>query len=271
MKRITFFNEKGGTGKTTFNALFASWLAYEKGRRVFVQDFDYPSYQLFNIRKKEVELMARDPGFARLVTHAPYPIGKVTGRGSYSREELAEIVAQVKEYSAGDGYCIMDFPGRFLAEDPVRAIAGAGLIDLIVFPVDSDRQSLTSALFINSFLRNPKFLARAGKESQDVLALWNRVTRQERVGKRDPFAEGNATFSMLGIPVCRTMAREILSMRRDGEVFGFLRSTVCYPKNNIRMFAPWLEDIFEEILARLDGSFGEPAPEAGEKAQEEGK
>ena len=79
MKRITFFNEKGGTGKTTFNALFASWLAYEKGKRVFVQDFDYPNYQLLNIRKNEVDLMARDPRFASLVTATPYPIGKVSG------------------------------------------------------------------------------------------------------------------------------------------------------------------------------------------------
>lgn len=266
MKRITFFNEKGGTGKTTFNALFASWLAYEKGKRVFVQDFDYPNYQLLNIRKNEVDLMARDPRFASLVTATPYPIGKVSGNGVYSREQLAEIVAQVREYSAGEGYCVLDFPGRFLAEDPARAIAASGLLDLVVFPVDSDRQSISSALFVSSLMRNPRFLARAGKERQELLVMWNRETRSERRGKRDPFADGDETFRLLGIPVCATRAREILSLRRDGEVFGFMRSTVCYPRTNIRMYAPWMEDLFEEILARLDGTYSAPAVE--EKAEE---
>lgn len=257
MKRITFFNEKGGTGKTLFNMLFASWLAYEKGQRVMVQDFDYPSYQFFKTRQHELELIKSDPNFAKMVVSDPYPLGRVFGKEAFTREELLAIIEQVRSQSNGEGYYIMDFPGRFLPNDPVHALAMAGLIDFCIFPVDTDRQSRSSALFVNSVLNNPKILARCGKTFQETMVLWNRETSQERRGSRDFYALADETFKSIGIPVCSTRCREILSFRRDGDVFGFFRSTVCYPKINIKRTAPWLEDIFEEILARINGTWEE--------------
>lgn len=255
MKKITFFNEKGGTGKTLYNMLFASWLAYEKGKRVYALDFDFPSYQFFKTRTFDIKLLQENEEFAKLVKGKPYELGKIAGKEAYSRSELASIVEKVREMSVGDGYLIMDFPGRFLPNDPAHALAAAGLLDFIIFPVDTDRQSRTSALFVNSVVNGKPFLARNGKEHQDTLILWNRETRTERSGKRDFYSEHNELFNLIGIPVCTTRAREILSFRRDGDTFGFFRSTLCYPKINITRTAPWLEDIFEEILARIDGTW----------------
>ncbi|MBR5399970.1 MAG: ParA family protein, partial [Bacteroidales bacterium] len=36
MKVISFFSAKGGTGKTTFNVLLASYIKYRLGKRVMV-------------------------------------------------------------------------------------------------------------------------------------------------------------------------------------------------------------------------------------------
>ena len=44
MKVVTFFMSKGGTGKTSFNIMFASYLTYMLGRRVLVLDVDFPEY-----------------------------------------------------------------------------------------------------------------------------------------------------------------------------------------------------------------------------------
>ena len=46
MKVISFFSAEGGTGKTTFNVLLASYIKYRLGKLVMVLDFDYPEFNL---------------------------------------------------------------------------------------------------------------------------------------------------------------------------------------------------------------------------------
>ena len=253
MKKISFFNEKGGTGKTLYNMLFAAWLCFDKGRKVYAVDFDFPSYQFFKTREYELGLMQENEDFAKMVTSAPYPLTKVEGKEHYTAEQLQRIIMDIRKMDQKEGFYIMDFPGRFTPGCPAHAIATAGLLDCIIFPIDSDRQSRASAMLINSIVNNPKVLERNGKEHQDVLAMWNRETRNERIGKRDFYKDTEEMFEFLGIPICKTRGRELLSFRRDGETFGFVRSTVCYPKTNIMRAAPWLEDIFNEILLRIEG------------------
>ena len=40
MKTVSFYNEKGGVGKTTFSILYASWLKYKHGVDVAVVDLN---------------------------------------------------------------------------------------------------------------------------------------------------------------------------------------------------------------------------------------
>lgn len=267
MKRVTFFNEKGGTGKTLYNLLFASWLKYEQGERVFVQDFDYPSYQFYKLRQRETELVKTDERFARFITLPPYPIGKVKGKDEYTTEELQGIVKGIRETSEGDGYLIMDFPGRFRPNDPIYVLATEGLLDYIFFPIDSDRQSIASALLVNSTLNNKLVLKKMGKERQNTLAIWNKETRAERRGTRDYYGETTEILQMAGLPVCGVRGQDCVSFRRDGDVFGFVRSTLCYPKTNINMRAPWLEPMFKELKARIDETWALPVQDNNQKTQ----
>lgn len=55
MKVISFFSAKGGTGKTTFNVLLASYIKYRLDKRVMVLDFDYPEYNLSYMRRRAGE------------------------------------------------------------------------------------------------------------------------------------------------------------------------------------------------------------------------
>lgn len=260
MKVITFFNDKGGVGKTAFSILFASWLAYEKKEKVRVFDFDYPSHQIAALRKDEILLIKNNKDFAKLVTSAPYPISEPKGYAPYTDEQLKALVAGIRSMSNEKGYLVIDFPGSFKRSDASFAILMSGLVDLVVFPIDSDTNSSGRALFVNSVLNNPKRLSAAGARKQDTLMLWNRETNQERRGKRDYYAEREVFFNRIGVPVCTQRAHELLSMRRRGDVFGFIQSTVCYPKKNIQMNAPWLEPLLQEIKERLDGDWVNPFP-----------
>lgn len=61
MVRVTIYNEKGGVGKTTITALLASYLAYAKGKRVCILDFDYPSYHFMEMRRSELSILKNPP------------------------------------------------------------------------------------------------------------------------------------------------------------------------------------------------------------------
>jgi len=249
MKTLTFFNEKGGTGKTTFTVLMASWLAYKKGEKVFVYDCDYPSYQLQTIRASDEEIIKTNPDsqFARMSAgHSYYGVAKAMGRDTFSRQELAFIAKKVDETRRKeDGYLLMDFPGRFLRNDPVWHLTESGLLDLIVFPVDTDQQSRAAAL-------NTYFTMKGLRPSQEAMFLWNRETQSERRGRRDWYADSTRMFRDMGIPVVEARMRDILIARRDASTFGFIRSTMCWPQANINKACPYIEDIFEEIKTKLD-------------------
>lgn len=51
MKTITFYNERGGIGKSTFTIMYASWLKYKFGINVGVVDLDM---RIESYRKKEI-------------------------------------------------------------------------------------------------------------------------------------------------------------------------------------------------------------------------
>ena len=57
---ISFYTDKGGTGKTTMNVTLCSYLAYKLGLNVILFDTDHPSLHAFELRKRELEAVEKD-------------------------------------------------------------------------------------------------------------------------------------------------------------------------------------------------------------------
>ena len=190
MKIFTFFNEKGGTGKTTLSVMFASWLAYCQKETVRVVDCDYPSYQLSRMRTEELAYIREDPmsALARMsVENVPYPINRAMSKEAFTPSELAKIASEIQRQCSSQGYMLLDFPGRFLKGDPSYDLIRRGMIDLVAFPIDTDAQSLTAALNTRrEILRiNP---------SQKTVFVWNRETAQERRGSHDWYSSAESAL-----------------------------------------------------------------------------
>ena len=109
MKIFTFFNEKGGTGKTTLSVMFASWLAYCQKETVRVVDCDYPSYQLSRMRTEELAYIREDPmsALARMsVENVPYPINRAMSKEAFTPSELAKIASEIQRQCSSQGYML---------------------------------------------------------------------------------------------------------------------------------------------------------------------
>lgn len=260
LRTVTFFNEKGGSGKTTFAAIFSSFLAYKLREKVFgVLDFDSPSYHLdgfrgidrfYNIESNRVfHKMCLDAG-------APYPVEAIKSDGTFTEEQLSMMARQIrKRKESEDGYLILDFPGSLRPGDPVFRFAKEGLLDLMVIPITADSQTRVSALRVYSMMHSSLFKSISGKdEGQATLFFWNEVTLTEERARQSKYDNYERKLTKeLNIKVCNTRVRQIPVLRRDPDnPLVFVRSTMCYPEANIRRYCPYIEDLFMEIKNELD-------------------
>ena len=83
MRIVSFYSAKCGTGKTTFNLLFASYLRYRLGLRVLFLDFDGPEFNAYFVRQRELEHFKGD-------TEELYPIESVDSERLRVRPAMTE-------------------------------------------------------------------------------------------------------------------------------------------------------------------------------------
>ena len=100
MKVISFFSAKGGTGKTTFNVLLASYIKYRLGRRVMILDFDYPEFNLWHMRERDLLYLEREG--IPFGEDDFYPVEKVRKKKAQDIRALAE---DFEKFSASPEGC----------------------------------------------------------------------------------------------------------------------------------------------------------------------
>ena len=232
MQVISFFSAKGGTGKTTFNMLLASYLKYELGKRVMLMDFDGPEYSLSFCRKRELDYL-KSQG-VEVDERAFYPIITIK---DHSEQKLEALARKVKTMDGAFDYIIMDFKGSLNKTDPVSVMATAGILDKVIIPVELDPMIIASM----------KSLAMVFKHNgQDALLFFNKVHGKERPEQYEAIRQW---FEGNGCAVARNQVRVTIGMKREqsGQE-SFLRSTVSFQGKTIRKMNPGIIGLFNELL-----------------------
>ena len=141
MKVVSFFMTKGGTGKTSFNIMFASYLTYVLGRRVLVLDVDFPEYNLYFYREREID-ECRMSG--KELPENMYPIEQVENS---SEEHIRNVVNNLKLLEGTVDYVIVDFPGSFTSSDAICRFVEEEALDFVVLPTEADNIVMCSAKY----------------------------------------------------------------------------------------------------------------------------
>lgn len=231
MKVLTFFTVRGGSGKTVLSAAFASYVSYTLGKKAMVLDFDGPEYNLYNMRSRELDHIRK--GGVEWDESGLYIVDKVENTDSESLDRFAASIMRIKEQF---DYIILDFPGSFSKDDAICHLATAGVIDMVVIPVELDAISICSAKTLSQIFE---------ETGLKTLPFFNRVH-----GKEDPALYGRLCewFERHGVRVSEAMVKNSIAMKREMGVKGFLRSTVCFPEKEIRAKNPGIINLFEEIV-----------------------
>ena len=232
MRTISFFSAKGGTGKTTFNMLLASWLKYEKGLRTAVLDFDSPEFNLSYTRKRELKYL-QDKGLTPDEKQL-YPILEIE---DYESRKSLQVVRNLMIDAAGNlDVLILDFGGSFNDGDPVLDLVQAGLVDLIVIPLEMDGMILSSGKSLASVLE---------QLGQKALLFFNKVHGKE---KPQLYVELERWLAEDGLTVSTHRIKNTVKLRRDADNgSNFLRSTVSFPCKEMQEINPELIQLFEEV------------------------
>lgn len=167
---IAFANLKGGVGKTSICAMFASYLN-ELGKAVAVIDADIQQ-SLFRHRQREIQ---NDPNAKQ-----PFQIIALPSRKA---EDVSAIMEKMKEV---DGYILVDCPGNFEAE-ALKPIFESTTHVIIPLTYDDDSVDATG-LFINGI--------RQLSTSSKLLFAPNRI--KTGVGKQSELEARKKTIDILG-------------------------------------------------------------------------
>lgn len=256
MRIVSFFSAKGGTGKTTFNLLFASYLRYRLGLRVLFLDFDGPEFNAYFVRQRELERFDGDreglypieyvegcrvePGMTEGLRGRP---AMTEGSGMTRRAGMTGFAEKLRGLEGQLDYIVLDFAGSFSAEDAVCQLSLAGAIDLIVIPTELDSITIASC----------KALSRTFAESgQKSMLFFNRVHGKE---SNELYAKLFAWFEENHLYMSHNRVRNSLAMRRDAESGGvnYMRSSVCFPAGRIIRGNPDIIKLFDEVIEYVQG------------------
>ena len=232
MKVITFFSAKGGTGKTTFNMLLASYLKFVKGKKVMVLDLDAPGYNLSSTREREIDgMMQANPSFD---VKTLFPVRKIT---DLTRANTKREVEELRDrYSAYD-YVIVDCPGSLMEYDVFFQMLMAKVFALVAIPMDVDGMSIASSYSLGEICKG---------RGQKFMLFFNKVYGKEKMAIYDEY---EAFFAEGGMKVSAHKIKNTVKFRRDADgAAAFMRSSICFPEKQIKATVPELIELLEEVL-----------------------
>ena len=215
MKNITiiFSNIKGGVGKTTLCALFASYLA-EKGYPVIAIDADLQA-SLYRHRQREKDV-ASD-------TQIPWNVEMLDTSDS---DKLVQVVNKLKSVP---GIVLIDCPGNLNDRNLAYIYKSA---DAAIIPISFDADTVdATGIFVKAL---------KSVSSADLVFVPNRINAAER--KSEEIRQREQTTGYLGLVGTVTpMVKQSVAVKRY---------STLYPleKNQTEV----LEPAFSRIIEKLD-------------------
>lgn len=234
MKVISFFTAKGGTGKTTFNVLLASYIKYRLGKRVMVLDFDYPEHNLSYMRRRDLRYLEREG-----IHYSEEDFFPIESIDKMSAQELDDISRSFRDLSDVD-YLILDFPGSFAADDPVTQLMAEGYIDLMVIPVELDPMIIASMLSLSRILMD---------FGQRTLLFFNRVYGRE---PKEAYGRVREWFAEEGSVISEHYVKQSTSLKKEMDEKSHIRSTVNFPIAYANRNNPGITKLFDEVLEYVE-------------------
>lgn len=256
MKAFSFFSGKGGVGKSTLTLIFASYLSFLLNLKVLVLDMEKPDGRLMPFRENDIKQLNTEG--SQLYNYAkshrmPHPDSYYNieeyglAVGEYTPEKVRSFVAGlklVKDKGPWD-VLLLDFPARYGDNLPVHILAKEGFLDGVYVPTGLEQQERRSACITAIGLSSCGVKTRV---------LWNDIDVDiiRRVRPLDLAEQDTAFLAKYGVSYSPTRIKHFRKATQSTDNPCFVRSTICWPDQYVRMWCPELITLFEEICLLLE-------------------
>lgn len=242
---VAFATQKGGSGKSAFTVLVASYLHYNYGVPLAVIDCDFPQYSLYEMRERDSREVLKNEYLKQMA----YGQMQQPGRAAYPvqkcRVEQAPDVA--RELTAGGNYDLLffDLPGTVNSSGILRTIAQ---MDYIFAPVVADKTVLESTLAFLDVLQR-MMLGKGTSRLKGLYLFWNQVDKRE---KSNVYENYGKVIAEMGLPMLATQIPDTKRFRKelDTENRAVFRSTLFAPDKRL-VAGSGLPELTHEIVSIL--------------------
>lgn len=251
MAIFSFFNEKGGAGKSLHSLLFGSYLAHNKGLKVCLVDFE-PLPRLVPQREDEDKLLEDTGSFlSRYLASHPQAGGvldivsapsDLRQKGDRSTEDFrAALDAYVNGLAEEYEYVIVDLPAEIRPEG-VSFNFLFSCVDLVAVPFDCTPSVMRCAYNTVYTLSNMNI---------PVVMFWNKVSATDFKNPKylDDLEE---FFTGKSYDVLPHRIKFFKKAMRESDTMMFVVSTYCWPGRYIELTCPQLELLYASLKERLD-------------------
>ena len=252
MKTFTFYNHKGGTGKTTLLLLLAAYLRYFLGFRVKVIDAQCPEYPTILFRENDLKNAQEDGTYLANYLHKreaqpPFPIEMVgMPVNEYTEDDIRRLAWKVNEEIKRNeyDYLLIDFPGGgWSSKTPIACLAKNHLLGGIYVPFSPEFQESADAY---------RLACNFQKMGQPYRLLWYRLQDEYLKHKAMELDECERQLAEQGIQCAKIRVRSFNKATKASDVRCFVRNTLCWPDRYVKMVCPELIDLFDEIVQFLE-------------------
>lgn len=256
MKAFSFFSGKGGVGKTTLTIMLASYLAFVLDLKVLVIDMERPDGRIMPFR--QLELMQLQTVGTPLNNYAkahqmpnPAQYYEIEEFGmaveEYSPERVRDIVDKIKRAKEQGPWDVMllDFPASYSDHLPVHVLAEERVLDGVYALSRLEQQDRRSACITTIGISS------CGVKTKIV---WNDIDADViKRGRPLDLAEGDTAFlAKYGVSYSRVRIKHFRKATQTSEQQCFVRSTICWPDQYVRMWCPEIINLFTEIINELN-------------------
>lgn len=249
MKTITFFNEKGGVGKSIMNVMYASWLQYKHGLKVGFVDFND---RIEVNRQNEIAFKKDNGAFDALKDREFWPIHSVDHK-IVNHQKRSGIFGNalwfdnlIKNNLKDKDVVIVDFPGS-LDGGAFIELVNYRLLSQVVLVCDADRDAMVAALNINRMVTS-------AVPEVNIFGFVNKARLNQKNFERRYYEEVKAPLMKLGmrvLPDTVSYSDRIVNLDKPD----IMRSSLMYPDWDNPAFAGGrdlgIENLFTDVTREL--------------------
>ena len=238
-KFISFFNQKGGVGKSTLEILMASYCHNVLGLKIAILDADFPQLNIYKLREDEINMIKRNEDYQQDFANLGKPVYPIANSNPAEAVKEMDIFLDLEAGEEPYDIVFVDLPGTINTPGVLQTISQ---LDHIFIPLIADQLVIKSSLEFG-LLVNDNLIGKPNVNLKSIHFFWNNVVRSE---KSNLYEVTNSVIQQAGLSCLHTIIGQSVKFRKPE-----FRSTI-FPMQPSLIKDTNMTLLIEEVLDQIN-------------------